>query len=168
MIFGRIVAYLIRAAMLMVSMAVPAYLVIASFAIFEPYLLPLRYLKARVETVNEHLVIGPYADLADLASLKASGVTTVVSLLDPSVIYERGLIEREVSDVAQVGLRFVNLPVRGSEAPTSSMNRQSVQGLDALISARPADKIYVHGFLDAPRELVAQELRKTDPGGRLK
>jgi hypothetical protein len=167
-IVARIAAYLIRAAMLLVSMAVPAYLVIASFAIFEPYLLPLRYLKAGVETVNEHLVIGPYADLGDLTGLKESGVTTVVSLLDPSVVYERGLIERELSDAAQVGLRFVNLPMRRSEAPTSSVNRGSVQRLEALISARPPDKIYIHGFLDAPRELVAEELRKTSPGGRLK
>lgn len=155
----RTAGYLVRAAMLVVCMSVPAYLTIANFAVFEPYLFPLRYMKAGVETVNEHVVVGPYAEPADLATLKASGVTTVVSLLDPSVVYQRSLIEREAADARRAGLRFVNLPIRGSEAATSAANRNSEQRLALLLSARPQEKIYVHGFLDAPRELVAQELR---------
>jgi hypothetical protein len=148
------VAYVIRAAMLLVCMSVPGYLIAAHFAAFEPYLLPLRYVKARMETVNDHLVVGPYADPADLADLKGRGVSTVVSLLDPSVVYERSLIEREASDAPQAGLRFVNLPIRKSEPLTSAVNQNSARRLEMLISAQPQGKIYVHGFLNAPRDLV--------------
>lgn len=147
-------AYLIRVAMLMVSMSVPAYLVAANFAAFEPYLLPLRYAKARIEAVNVHVVVGPYADPADLADLKGAGVSTVVSLLDPSVVYEKSLIEREASEAPQAGLRFVNLPIRKSEPLTSAVNQNSARRLEMLFSARPHGMIYVHGFLNAPRELV--------------
>jgi len=166
MIGRRIVGYLIRAAMLMVCMSVPAYLLIASFAVFEPYLLPLRFLRSGVEPVNEHVIVGPYADAADLADLKEAGVTAVVSLLDPAVAYERSLIEREASDAPRAGLRFVNLPVRSSEPPTSPANRNSMQRLEILISAGPQEKIYIHGFLGAPRELVAQAVREAAPGAR--
>jgi hypothetical protein len=156
-------AYLIRATMLMVCMSVPAYLVVANFAFFEPYLLPLRFAKARVEAVTTHVVVGPYADPADLADLKSAGVSTVVSLLDPSVVYEKSLIEREAAQAPEVGLRFVNLPIRKSEPPTSAVNQNSARRLEMLFSAPPRGMIYVHGFLNAPRELVAYELRNTRP-----
>jgi hypothetical protein len=148
------VAYLIRAAMLMVCMSVPGYLIAANFATFEPYLLPLRYVKASVEAVNERVVVGPYVDPADLANLKGRGISTVVSLLDPSVVYEKSLIEREASDAPQAGLRFVNLPIRTSEPLTSAVNQNSARRLEMLLSAQPQGKIYVHGFLSAPRDLV--------------
>jgi hypothetical protein len=160
------VAYLIRAAMVMVCMSVPAYLVVANFALFEPYLVPLRYAKARIEAVNTHVVVGPYADPADLADLKGAGVSTIVSLLDPSVVYEKSLIEREASVAPQAGLRFVNLPIRTSEPLTSAVNQNSARRLEILFSARPHGMIYVHGFLKAPRELVTGELQKTHPSGR--
>jgi hypothetical protein len=140
--------------MLMVCMSVPAYLIAANFAVFEPYLLPLRYVKAQTEAMNEHLVVGPYADPTDLANLKGRGVSTVVSLLDPSVVYEKSLIEREQSDAPQAGLRFVNLPIRRSEPLSSAVNQNSARRLELLISAQPQGKIYVHGFLNAPRDLV--------------
>lgn len=145
---------LIRAALLMVCLSVPGYLIAASFAAFEPYLLPLRYVKARMEAVNEHIVVGPYADPTDLASLKGSGVSTVVSLLDPSVVYEKSLIEREASDAPRAGLRFVNLPIRASEPLDSAANQNSAHRLEMLFSAQPQGKIYVHGLLNAPRDLV--------------
>jgi len=140
--------------MLMVCMSVPGYLLAANFAVFEPYLLPLRYVKARMVAVNEHVVVGPYADPTELANLKGSGVSTVVSLLDPSVVYEKSLIEREAADAPQAGLRFVNLPIRASEPLTSAANQNSEQRLEVLFSAQPQGKIYVHGFLNAPRDLV--------------
>lgn len=147
-------AFLIRAAMLIVCMSVPGYLIAANFAMFEPYLLPLQYVKAPPEAMNEHVVVGPYADPADLANLKGRGVSTVVSLLDPSVVYEKSLIEREQSDAPRAGLRFVNLPIRRSEPLTSAVNQNSARRLELLISAQPQGKIYVHGFLNAPRDLV--------------
>jgi hypothetical protein len=154
-------AYLIRAAMLMVCLSVPAYLIVANLALFEPYLLPLRVLKANVETVDENVVVGPYADPEDLATLKGAGVTTVVSLLDPSIVYERSLLEREAAEVPGAGLQFVNVPLHRSEAPYSQDNRTSVRHLDLLLSTPPQGKIYVHGFLDAPRALVARELLRS-------
>jgi hypothetical protein len=140
--------------MLMVCMSVPAYLIAANFGRFEPYLLPLRYVKAGMEPMNDHVVVGPYADPADLAGLKGRGVSTVVSLLDPSVVYEKSLIEREQSDAPQAGLRFVNLPIRSSEPLNSAVNQNSERRLELLISAQPQGKIYIHGFLTAPRDLV--------------
>jgi hypothetical protein len=148
------VGYLLRGLMLMVCMSVPGYLVAANFAVFEPYLLPLRYVKARIETVNEHVVVGPYVDPADLANLKGHGVSTVVSLLDPSVVYEKSLIEREATEAPQAGLRFVNLPIHTSEPLSSAANQNSARRLEMLFSAQPQGKIYVHGFLNAPRDLV--------------
>ena len=156
--------YLIRAVLLMVCMSVPAYLLAANFAIFEPYLLPLHYAKARIEAVNIHVVVGPYADPADLVALKAAGVSTIVSLLDPTVLYEKSLIEREAARAFQIGLRFLNLPIRNSEPPTSAVNQNSARRLEMLFSAQPHGMIYVHGFLSAPRELVTHEVRKSHPG----
>jgi hypothetical protein len=152
-------AFLIRAAMLMVFMSVPAYLTAANFAVFEPYLLPLHFLKAGERAVTEHVIVGPYAGPADLAKLKGSGVSTVVSLLDPTVVYEKSLIEREAAQAPAAGLRFVNLPIRRSEALWSAANRNSTRRLRMIFSTERQDKIYVHGFLDTPGDVVALEMR---------
>jgi hypothetical protein len=131
---------------------------VANFALFEPYLFPLQVLKSGVQIMDEHVVVGPYADLDDLAALKVAGVSTVVSLLDPSVVYERSLIEREAAEAPGAGLQFVNLPLHHSEPLYSQDNRKSVRQLDLLLSAPAQGKLYVHGFLDAPRNLVSREL----------
>ena len=152
-------AFLLRAAMLMVFMSVPAYLAAANFALFEPYLLPLHYLKSGERAVTEHVIVGPYAEPDDLAKLKGSGVSTVVSLLDPSVVYEKSLIEREAAQAPAAGLRFVNLPLHRSEALWSAVNRNSTRRLRMILSTGRQEKIYVHGFLDTPRDVVALEMR---------
>lgn len=152
-------AFLLRAAMLLVFMSVPAYLAAANFAVFEPYLLPLHYLKAGEMAVSEHVIVGAYAGADDLAKLKGSGVTTVVSLLDPAVVYEKSLNEREAELAPGAGLHFVNLPIRRSEALWSAANQNSTRRLRMIFASQGQDKIYVHGFLDTPREVLALEVR---------
>lgn len=163
----RTVGYLVRGAMLLVCMSVPAYLVLAQFAHFEPYLFPLRYLKAEAVAVTEHVTVGPYPGAAELVALRRSGVTTIVSLLDPAVVYERSLIEREEAQARSAGLRFVSLPMHRGDAFGSAVNRPSEKRLGQLLAAGPLESLYVHGFLDAPREEVEQALglaRARPPG----
>lgn len=156
-------SYLIRAAMMMVFMSVPAYLAAANFALFEPYLLPLHLLKSAQQPVSEYVIVGPYPGPSDLARLKQSGVTAVVSLLDPSVVYEKSLLARESEDAPRAGLHFLSVPVRRSEALWSATNWNSARRLRMLFAAERHEKVYVHGFLDIPRDVVALEARTNRP-----
>ena len=54
-----------------------------------------QYFSAPVTVRDAKIIIGPYPREADFALLKRNGVTTVVSLLDPKLPFERVLLDRE-------------------------------------------------------------------------
>lgn len=154
----RAPGYFLRFAMLLVCLAVPAYLAAANYAYFEQYLTPLRYFKSKVEIINDHVMVGPYADEADLMALKGAGVTTVVSLLDPAVVYERSMLAQETQAAKKVGVRFISLPMHRNAPPGSLSNRLTERLLARALNGLTQEKFYVHGFFDAPRSLVIDKL----------
>src|SRR5690242_16781034 len=55
------------------------------------------FLSAPISVRGTHVIVGPYPSADDFALLKRNGVTTIVTLLDPRLPYERVLVSRETA-----------------------------------------------------------------------
>jgi len=151
---ARLPGMLLRGALLMVFLSVPAYLVLLHFAAIEPYLYPLHRLQAGATRVDEGLLVGPYPDYAQLAQLQRSGYRTVVSLLSPGILYERSLIERERGYAQALGLRFFDFPMSSEEPPDSPRNAAALRAIGSLLDASPGGATYIHCYLGKHRSRV--------------
>lgn len=147
----RLFGIVLRLLLLAVILATPAYLFLANFAIFEPYLFPLHYLQGNVHQVTRTIIVGPYPDEGLLENLDHRGVKIVVSLLDPHLIYEQSLIEREDHLTRELGIKDYDFPMNSSQPPTSVLNARALHEIRALIRKHPGAKMYIHCYLGKHR-----------------
>jgi tetratricopeptide (TPR) repeat protein len=116
-----------------------------------------RTFRAPITEFDSRVVVGPYPTERDFASLRQSGVTTIVSLLDARVPYEDLLLERERKAAAQFGFKFLNFPM------TSFFGHHIGDNYDinALAAARAIqgskDRIYLHCYLGIHRVASVRE-----------
>ena len=92
--------------------------------------------------VSDALLRGAQPSAQGLAELKKLGVTTIVDLRGNS-----GPVAWERAQAESLGMRFVNIPVRGWSAPG---NAQVVEFLK-LFQQDPAQKIFVHCYYGEDR-----------------
>ena len=64
----------------------------------------------RTASVADDVLLGPYPVEADFIALKQRGVTTIVSLLDPNVPYEKVLLAQERERAARLRHDRAELP----------------------------------------------------------
>jgi hypothetical protein len=96
---------------------------------------------------------GAYPDIERLKALKASGVTTIISLQDPNVVVEREGIAEEIRAAKEVGLELVQAPM----IPWFSENTESLNKI-RTIAMTGTGKYYVHCGLGRDRVNVARNL----------
>ena len=144
---------LIRGLLLMVFLSVPVYVGLKNFAIFEPFLFPLHFAQAGMVQDGPRLY-GPYADAGTLDKLKSQGFRTIVSLLDPELLYEQSLVERERKDAQARGMSYYNFPMRSDDAADSPRNAAALKNIRALIERNPGARIYIHCYLGKHRSMV--------------
>lgn len=142
---------IVRLCLLGVIAAAPVYMLLANFASFEPYLLPLHAIQAGVRQATPNVIVGPYPDANTLMALHQRGVGVVISLLDENLIYEKSLIQREDALAATLGIREVNAPMDSSQPPTSPLNAAALAKIRAYIGSHHGTQIYVHCYLGKHR-----------------
>lgn len=128
--------------------------------IFQPDVFPMSFVRGEVRELAPGVIGGPYPTEAELRLLARNGVVEVISLMDPESAVEAGLVKEEKRLVADKGLKFRNFPMDFQD-----MNSlKSAQGLEQAllrISARGAEKIYVHCYLGRHRVgLIEAALKK--------
>src|SRR4051812_20120366 len=96
---------------------------------------------------------GSYPDEQRLQQLKATGVTTIISLQDPGVVVERQTIDEETETTKRVGLQFVQAPM----IPWFSENTASLDQIRA-IALTGKGHYYVHCGLGRDRVNVVKKL----------
>jgi hypothetical protein len=106
-----------------------------------------------VET--ERLTFGAYPDEQKLEDLKFQGYDGVVTLLNPSIPFERVLLEREKKAGEEVGIPVHSFPM----LPWISENDDSLRGIERLVGDGEK-RYYIHCYLgkhrvDLVRETVA-------------
>lgn len=153
---------LLRAVLLLVISSAPIYFALSNFAVFEPYLFPLHSLQGGVRQVTPNVIVGPYPDATLLTNLRHRGVTTVISLLDQNLIYEKSLIQRENALSNQLDITEYNTPMNSSQPSNSPLNATALARIQEILRNHPHDKVYIHCYLGKHRAAqVAQMLTST-------
>ena len=85
---------------------------LASFAVLVTPDNPLtRAYQQPVAAIDGRISIGPYPVEEDFLALRKASVRTIVSLLDPTLPYERVLLDRERELAAMYGMTLLNFPM---------------------------------------------------------
>lgn len=165
-IIARFPGVLLRVVLLMVIASAPVYFALSNFAVFEPYLFPLHSLQGGVRQVTPNVIVGPYPDVTLLTNLRHRGVTTVISLLDQNLIYEKSLIRRENALSNQLDITEYNTPMNSSQPSNSPLNATALARIQEILRNHPHDKVYIHCYLGKHRAAqVAQMLIHSQRSG---
>ena len=92
--------------------------------------------------VSEALLRGAQPSAQGLAELKKLGVTTIVDLRG-----NRGPVAWERAQAESLGMRFVNIPLRGWSAPDNAQVAQFLK----LVQQDPTQKIFIHCYYGEDR-----------------
>ena len=105
----------------------------------------------RTDSPVRDVLLGPYPVEADFIALKKRGVTTIVSLLEPNVPYEKVLLEQERERAARYGMTVKNFPM-GSILGQKFGDDYAKNSKAAAEAALAADGIaYIHCYLGLHR-----------------
>ncbi|HEU0306135.1 MAG TPA: tetratricopeptide repeat protein [Lysobacter sp.] len=105
----------------------------------------------RTVTASEDVLLGPYPVEADFIALKQRGVTTIISLLEPNVPYEKVLLEQERERAARYGMTVRNFPM-GSILGQKFGSDYAKNSKAAAEAAIGADGVaYIHCYLGLHR-----------------
>jgi tetratricopeptide (TPR) repeat protein len=124
----------------------------------------------RTATAAEDVLLGPYPVEADFIALKQRGVTTIISLLEPNVPYEKVLLEQERERAARYGMTVKNFPM-GSILGQKFGNDYAKNSQAAAEAAIDADGIaYIHCYLGLHRarnvqSYLAQQVHSSNYAG---
>jgi tetratricopeptide (TPR) repeat protein len=105
----------------------------------------------RTTTAAADVLLGPYPVEADFIALKQRGVTTIISLLEPNVPYEKVLLAQERERAARHGMTVRNFPM-GSILGQKFGDDYAKNSRAAAEAAINADGIaYIHCYLGLHR-----------------
>lgn len=85
--------------------------------------------------VNDHLYRGAAPSEVALQELQAMGVKLVIDLREPG---EKTGVEKSVAE--KLGMRYINVPLRATAAPT----QDQVEHVLSLLLENTADRVFVH------------------------
>ncbi len=106
---------------------------------------------AQAQAPVQGVLLGPYPVEEDFADLKKRGVTTIISLLEPNVPYEKVLLERERALAERHGMTVKNFPM-GSILGQKFGENYSKNSKAAAEAALSADGVaYIHCYLGLHR-----------------
>ena len=101
--------------------------------------------------VADGVIFGPYPTEEDFVALKGQGVTTVVSLLDARIPYEKVLLAQERERATRHGIRLLNFPmgsILGQKFGADYLRNSKAAAEAALASTGTA---YIHCYLGLNR-----------------
>ena len=99
----------------------------------------------RAGKISDVLFRGAQPSAQGLAELKKLGITTVVDLRG-----NRGPVAAERRQVESLGMRFIDIPVRGWSAPTNAQVAQFLK----LFKDDPQQRVFVHCYYGEDRSGV--------------
>lgn len=114
--------------------------------------------RARQTQVADHVVFGPYPVEEDFVRLKRQGVTTIISLLDPALPYEKVLLAQERERAQRYGMQVRNFPMASilGQSFGADYVRNSRAAAQAALDAKGV--AYIHCYLGLHRAVNVQKL----------
>lgn len=103
---------------------------------------------------GQRIVYGPYPDAEQLEELRDEGYDGVITLLSPTLPFERVLLDKELKNGREAGIRVYSRPM----LPWVSGNKDSLSEIRKLAAQRDR-QFYIHCYLGKHRvDLVRQDL----------
>lgn len=111
----------------------------------------------RAESPVKGVMVGPYPVEDDFIELKKRGVTTIISLLEPNVPYEKALLDEERERASRYGMIVKNFPMGSilGQKFGDAYATNSKAAADAAINANGV--AYIHCYLGLHRARNVQE-----------
>ena len=133
------------------------------FSYIEPYLFPLKLIQGEARYVTENVMVGPYPRDKDFEKLiKINGVRVFISLLNPSLPFEKSLLEKEKEILSNFrDVKFYNVPLSFMNL-SSPENYKALERIREIIQKHRGEKVYIHCYLGRHRVgFVAERLLGT-------
>lgn len=114
--------------------------------------------RATQSVVKDDVMFGPYPVEEDFVALKARGVTTIVSLLDSNIPYEKVLLAQERERATRHGMQVLNFPM--ASILGQSFGRDYVKNSEAAAQAalQAGGTAYIHCYLGLHRAKNVQKI----------
>ncbi|MCA0983838.1 hypothetical protein LCL89_07170 [Halobacillus yeomjeoni] len=103
--------------------------------------------QGEVQEATEQITFGPYPQKDDLLKLKEEGYDGVITLLNPTIVFENQLLKEEKVNGEEVGLSIHSYPM----LPWVGDNKESLDGILNLVKENDGKKYYVHCYLGKHR-----------------
>lgn len=116
------------------------------------------FFRSPMSDMSARVIIGPYPAEGDFEVLKQNHVQTIVSLLDPSLPYERISLQREIVLATRYNMQVLNFPMASvlGHRMGDYYNQNAAAAADAI--ERTPGKIYVHCYLGMHRTAAVRDL----------
>lgn len=115
--------------------------------------------RGEVQEVNERFTFGPYPERDKIEDLKNEGYDGIITLLNPTIVFEKQLLDKEIKNGEEVGIEIISLPM----LPWVGDNKEAIDGLKQLIS-KDDSRYYVHCYLGKHRVDLAKQVIMTELG----
>lgn len=120
--------------------------------------------RAETKQLSTRFVLGPYPLEADFVELEKRGVTTIISLLDPSLPYERVLLGQERELAKKFGMEVKNFPMASILGQGFGENYVKHSRLAAQAAIDSEGVAYIHCYLGVHRAAYVQKLLEAHGG----
>jgi len=113
--------------------------------------------RAQLSEAENNVIFGPYPTEEDFQVLKGKGVTTIVSLLNPAVPYEKVLLAQERERASRHGMRVLNFPMGSilGQKFGDDYHRNSKAAAEAALASEGT--AYIHCYLGINRAKNVQQ-----------
>jgi len=131
------------------------------FNVFKPDIPPLSFVRGTVREISPGVLVGPYPSDNEMYRLKAMGVRTVISLMDPDSNVESVIEAQGRARAEGYGMEYLALPMQivGMESEANIAVAQEAVRL--ALSSSGGAKVYVHCYLGRHRAgIFERELLK--------
>lgn len=106
------------------------------------------------------VITGPFPLKSDFEILKNSGVSTIVSLLNPAIPYESSLLEQEREMAAKYKIKLLSFPMSSILGQKFGSSYQSNAAAAAEAIAQAPGKVYLHCYLGLHRSVAVLDILK--------
>ena len=116
------------------------------------------FFRSSISDMSQRVVVGPYPTEGDFEVLKQNHVETIVTLLDPSLPYERIPLYSEINLANRYNMRVLNFPM--ASVLGQPMGDYYVQNATAAADAiaHLSGKVYLHCYLGMHRTAAVRNM----------
>ncbi len=141
------------------------------YNVFKPDIPPLSFVRGTVREISPGVLIGPYPSDNEMYRLKAMGVRTVISLMDPGSKVESMLVAEGKARAEGYGMEHYGFPMSVGDMEGEG---NMAQVKEAVRQARPSEgnKVYVHCYLGRhragifEREFIKEKVTRAKDGAQ--